>query len=699
MTEQLPTSGTQKLRPRARIISLIGEELISDERVAVVELVKNAYDADATSVTIQFSEPGPNGPDELEIVDDGHGMTLETVLGGWFEPGTAAKKLNDRSPGGRLVQGAKGVGRFAAARLAPTLRLETKVAGATEGVVVDIDWGRFDDSRFLDEIELAYETRVIEDLSNGTRLRLIGLSQRKAWRTADYGSLQGRLSRLLSPFDEVQDFKIKLVVPGHLEFSGDVVAHGITRKPRYLLKGALSENGEFDGSIEADGKRVKAFKKHRLGKKGEKVTCGSFQIEVRAWDRDRAGLSNLMLEFQMGLREVRRQLDVYSGVSIYRDGFRVHPYGEAGDDWLQLDNRSRQSPTTRLGNNQVIAAIRISRATNPRLLDRTTREGLVHTPEYDALREWVLALLALLETERYTLRPREDAPPEETRTLFEAFDLTELVVAADRQLGPQHPVALLARQSDGEIREGVRRLQEHYSRLLLTAGIGQIVDLVIHEMGSPLGRANREVLHLEKLVARLDADEQKPAMEKAIVDIKGWLEQLVAFRNRLDPKTAGKRGRATSFDVMEEVQGNLALFETLISKQGIKVEVVSPKGDGLIVHMTRGSLSQIIANLLDNAVHWLTRSHGDGNGGRIEIAVKRLDHGFSLQVSDDGPGIDEGDRERVFDPYFSTKPNGMGLGLYIARQVIERYGKLTFVEDGPLRGASFLASFSQNVGL
>ena len=115
--------------------------------------------------------------------------------------------------------------------------------------------------------------------------------------------------------------------------------------------------------------------------------------------------------------------------------------------------------------------------------------------------------------------------------------------------------------------------------------------------------------------------------------------------------------------------------------------------------MARGPLSQVIANLLDNAVHWLTRHHGDGKGGKIEVRLARVAHGFKLSVSDDGPGIESADRERVFDAYYTTKPNGMGLGLYIARQVMERYGKLELLEEGELSGATFQATFSQNVGL
>jgi signal transduction histidine kinase len=696
--ENIIKSGSAKMRPRARLISLIGEELISDEAVAVVELVKNAYDADATKVEVKFEGDDPAKPESLVVTDDGIGMTLETVLSGWFEPGTATKRKDITSPGGRLYQGAKGVGRFAAARLAQALFLETKCKGAKDGVTVLLEWGTFDEDSYLDEIKIDYEVRPLPEIRHGTTLTLMGLRKKKEWDEEDFKELHNRLSRLISPFGEIQDFSVILTIPGFPELTGEVSPHEIVQKPPYRLNGSLNPDGTFMGDITINGKTVREFKKHPLGNKGEPVGCGGFSIELRAWDRDRRGLSPLMLKYDLGLADIRSILDQYCGLSIYRDGFRVHPYGAPGIDWLQLDNRSRQTPTTRLANNQIVAAIRCSRESNPELIDRTTREGLVHNNAFDQLRLWVVRILALLEEERYKVRPREENRVDEIHTLFEAFDLSPVVEETDRQLGKKHPIAKLVRKSDNTIRDGVKRLQEHYSRLLMTAGVGQLVDLVIHEIGSPVGRANREVAYLEKLVLKQLSGNHLKEVQDSITSIKGWLEQIVALRARLDPKTAGKRGRATAFSVQEEILGNLLLFESLLTKQNIKPKLHAPK-EPIVVKMTRSALGQLVANLIDNSIYWLTRHHGDGKGGNIDITLQVLEHGFRIRFCDDGPGVEESNRERIFDPYFSTKENGMGLGLYVARQVIEPYGKLVYRDDCRLSGACFDASFEKQVGL
>lgn len=685
------------MRPRARLIKLIGDELISDEAVAVVELVKNSYDADAKDVTVSF-DTSSGIAERLIIKDNGHGMTLDDVMHGWFEPGSIIKLKKDRSPGGRLYQGAKGVGRFAAARLGDSLVMETCHKKNNEYTTVIFDWGRFDNESYLDDIEIIYESKPFKVENPGTTLTIEGLKNRKFWEEDDFKILHSRLSRLISPFNDVKDFKIDLQIPLYPGLTGEVDPHELTRNPEYRFFGSLNKDGILNATVEVKGKLHKSYNAHKLSSEGQILLCGSFEFEIRAWNRDRDGLAPYMLRYDMNLTRIREILDTFCGVSIYRDGFRVHPYGEMGDDWLSLDTASRQTPTMNFANNQIIAAIKISRENNPELKDRSTREGLVHTIEYYSLKTWFKAVLHLLQEERYRLRPREDAKPEYVTTLFEAFDMTEVVKEADRQLGKKHPVVKLVKQKDVEIREGVKKLQEHYSRVLMSAGLGQLVDLVIHEIGAPLGRINRELNHVIKLMNDNKLDNEKLKINESFTSIKGWLEMIGNLRARLDPKTSGKRGVATSFTVEEEIIGNLNLYENLIAKQNIKVNFKHPKNQ-VVVHMSRSALGQIIANLIDNSVYWLTRHHGDGKGGRIDIRIFQIEKGFKIIYCDDGPGITTQDRERVFEQYFTTKPNGMGLGLYIARQIIEPYGKLIYKDDCDLSGAGFEVIFERKVGL
>ncbi len=423
------------MRTRARIVNLIGEELISDEAVAVVELVKNAYDADARNVVVSFEGSNPDAPQRIVVSDDGIGMDLPTVLNGWLELGTIMKKRADHSPGGRQYQGAKGIGRFATARLGNSLLLETKRVGQDDVVYVLLNWGKFTDDSYLDDIEIDYEVRTDKKFPIGTKLTIEGIHP-EAWARENFERLHARLSRLLSPFRDVTEFDILLDTPGHPDLSGVVQPPEFLLRPKYVLTGKLDIAGKFSGTIAIDGKKEPVSR--TLAGGDERPECGPFEVEIRAWDRDREGLGPIATRESMSIAEVRRLLDTYSGVAIYRDGFRVYPYGERGNDWLNLDLRSRQNPVRNLANNQIIAALRVARDENPDLRDRSTREGLVRNSAYEALENWFRRILTILEEGRYRVRPRQETS-KRTDQLFEAFDLSGTVKEARSALGASHP--------------------------------------------------------------------------------------------------------------------------------------------------------------------------------------------------------------------------------------------------------------------
>jgi len=399
----------------------------------------------------------------------------------------------------------------------------------------------------------------------------------------------------------------------------------------------------------------------------------------------------------MGIAEMRRTLNAFCGVSIYRDGFRVYPYGQTGNDWLGLDLRSRQVPVLRLANNQIVAAIQISRRSNSELKDRANREGLVLNDQYVNLQQWFEEILSLLEKERYALRPRQESA-EKAQPIFESLDLTATVQQVRGELGPLHPVTVLITDADKKLKEGIERIQDVFSRLLMASGLGQMVDMVIHEIGSPLGKINRQIGLLQKDVELIKEPDLLARIQKRVDQLKPWLEQIVNLRQRLEPQTPAKRGRATTFSVREEVEDDFHLYDSLLTKQGITHSIAMPQGD-FKVTMSRASLGQIMANLIDNAVFWISREHGQGKGGRIIARIERIDGGFQVTVSDDGPGVAPEDKARIFEPYFTTKPNGMGLGLHISRLVIEPYGRLLLRDTGDLAGACFEARFERKVGL
>ena len=254
----------QAFRPRARIIRILGEELISSETVAIIELVKNAYDADASHVLIRFTAPLTEGHGCIEVLDDGHGMTLERVQMAFMEPATNDKRgrrSNRKSEKlGRRMLGEKGIGRFASSRLASELELVTRRRGAGSEVFGVFDWKQFeDDDLYLDEVLILTEERkpidicptgVIRalwdakeaptdsDMTHGTIIRMTGL--KRPWSREDFVTLQRGLSRLVSPFNKISDFSIHMELPSEMgDFSEVIAPPKLIKYPHYSVKGTV----------------------------------------------------------------------------------------------------------------------------------------------------------------------------------------------------------------------------------------------------------------------------------------------------------------------------------------------------------------------------------------------------------------------------------------------------------------------------
>jgi histidine kinase/DNA gyrase B/HSP90-like ATPase len=344
------TSGAQALRPRARILRTLGDELISSETVAVLELVKNAYDADATRVLVRFQEPLEIGQGMIEVIDNGHGMSLQTIQNAWMEPAPLIKKRQTRSEQRRRrVLGEKGIGRFAASKLANILEVVTRGIRTDSEVWVAFDWSQFDDEqKYPDQIEAQWKEGkpaeicsggTIEalwqegkkpqasELTHGTVLRMKGL--RVVWGREQFKKLRTDLSRLISPFFEQDrvttsdEFQIRLQLPTPAEdLSGIVEPPESLENPPYLLRGHVDKSGSYDLTIGLRGQEEKRITGKFL--LDHTPQCGPFRLELRVWDREAGDLAELVKLYGSTLKDVRSDLDRAAGRVRARAGAGLH---------------------------------------------------------------------------------------------------------------------------------------------------------------------------------------------------------------------------------------------------------------------------------------------------------------------------------------------------------------------------------------
>jgi hypothetical protein len=236
------TKKTYSIRPAGRHILTIGRDLIQDKHAAIVELVKNAYDADSPVVNIMFKASANLKHYWIIVEDQGHGMSRDTVINQWMVPSTDDKLKRKKSPGGRIMQGRKGVGRYAASILGDDLLLET--VADKEKTTVFIEWSGFEKAQFIDDVEILIESEK-KDVPSGTRLTITGRGQsRNEWIKKDtqnktqIDKLKFELKKLISPVStllselEVKDtFRIQITLDNFLEEQEEIISEYLEPYP------------------------------------------------------------------------------------------------------------------------------------------------------------------------------------------------------------------------------------------------------------------------------------------------------------------------------------------------------------------------------------------------------------------------------------------------------------------------------------
>jgi signal transduction histidine kinase len=700
------------LRPRARLVHTIGSELISSDRVALTELVKNGYDADAGNVLVRFEAPLTKGGGALWVIDDGEGMSEDVIRNAWLEPAHSHRRRNELSSRlSRVVLGEKGIGRFAAARLSDTFELFSR-RGQTE-VSLRLRWADFaDESKYLDEVRIRWDVGAPKVVTpgglagkiwaraglgtlsrHGTALRMSGL--RAEWSSQAVSDLRTELSRLIAPKPagtKDEPFQIHLDVPDELkEFRGLIEVPAALRRPRYLLTAKVDADGLATLTFKINRQDPKSLAKNLAVQLRQAPRCGPFTFEMRVWDRDRDAMSELADRLSTSSADIRRALDESAGVSVYRDGFRVFPYGERGNDWLGLDRRRIQNPTLRLSNNQVIGFVHITRKANPALQDQTNREGLMEGHALDDLRHLILSAITTVEGERFRVRPRE--PKSGGAGLFDDLQLDEIQAHIRKRHANDKALAELIDQTQDRIRHGVDRVREVLSRYRRLASLGALIDLVVHEGRQPV----TAIVNEADLGTRdLSRDMVKPERLKSRFALIADQANLLAtvFR-KIEPLGGRRRGRPVEVLVEDIIRDAFAVVMAEAQQSKIKIDLPKTKTP---ITADPAEIQEVMLNLAMNSLYWLREVPAERR--RIQVRVERPKTGeLRIVFSDSGPGVPSDVRDRIFEPYFSARPDGFGLGLTLAGEIVSDYydGTLELVEPSMLGGATFHVTLKKRV--
>lgn len=698
-------TGSSILRPRARIIKTIGEELISNDIVAILELVKNSYDANASIISIRFQGKVISIDEKkkkklilqkegssIVIEDDGVGMSLDVVKTAWMEPATPNKKNNIHSPDKkRRHTGEKGVGRFASAKLSQNLELVTKEKDDNE-IVAMFNWGDFTDQKYLDEVRCNWEVRESSAISKeGTILTLTNL--KSDWDEDKLNSLRITLSRLMNPLFPVPDFLMELELPDSLQkLSGSIESPDSLKIPVYSIEGDISDAGFLSFTYKSIHSELPTEDKIDLSRSLRPIRrnkTGPFSFKFYIWDRDTESLKEHSEGVGSTVREIRRDLDALSGISIYRDNFRVLPYGEPKNDWLRLDLRRVQNPTLRISNNQIVGFISLNLDKNPDFKDQSNREGLVESQAFNDLQDIVKIILNELEQRRYKERRKEEENLEKI-SLFGNFSVGNYLNVVTSKYPEDRDLIAAVKKTEDSINKGVKSVQEVLSRYRRLSTLGLLVDAVLHDGNNYIGLIAGETALIKKELRKADINVDNILDKINKIDRhRAMVDQLF---KRLEPFGGRKRGRPVEIILEDAIKNVFELYESQLAKSVIEASLPQTKS---IVTIDNGEFQSIIVNLLINAIYWLEQVEYDK---KIIIDIENQDDSLAVIFSDNGPGIDEENSKLIFDPYFSTKPDGIGLGLTIIGELISDYnGEFMLVDNGPLDGATFKIVFKHRI--
>ena len=493
-----------------------------------------------------------------------------------------------------------------------------------------------------------------------------------------------------------------------MHYAFDHYTSDILDKAHYKLFGIVDEEGNFE--FEYDFSLTGFKKNHKEGqfnlvkrfdlKITGKPLCGGFIVYLHNYDKSTEWLKRSHI--------ARKDIEALCGVSIYRDGIRILPYGEKGDDWLELDKRRIQVPTKRIGNDTIIGMIEIDQVSNTKLKDKTNREGLIENDAFHQFCSLVLATVKILEDERYDDRPpdkfkkKKSSEDDFKKSINEVkSDLSNTAKQLSKSSN-ENDLKLVAKSVEKiaskivEVEEEVKYSSEAQKLereiLFNLAGTGLAAERFTHEFARLVRGANDALKRLSKLI-----DIGSAKIKKEVDIIYSSLEALRNDIRLLGPMFYVKKvANEKELDIKQVIQNTIYLQEQWLNKESIKIELL---GDTFIVKMREGSCMQIFNNLIDNSIFWLSRK-SELDRRKIRIILDSTSP--SAYVSDSGPGVIPRYNDKIFDPFFTMKTeNGRGLGLYIVKEILEeKHWDITLIskDDYPdlLEGASFKITFSEN---
>jgi signal transduction histidine kinase len=668
--EQFMSQSKAQFKFSTDILRRLGEELNPNPDQGILELVKNAYDADAINCSIELLNTINKGG-TIHITDDGHGMDIDEIKNGWLLLGKSSKNFRITSALGRIPAGSKGLGRLAALRMGRIATLITRPK-SQPGFQhkLSIDWSFYDKANIVEDVELFIDTiQINPKIKPGTEIfiedLLVPIDRSEIKR------LSRNLILLADPFgDNPVGFKPSLIAP-EFEDLEKLVEKRYFSDADYYLHAEINKEGfafaevkDWKGQIlfSADHANLTA------GRLQLPYQCPPAKFDIWIFLLDAGNFSTRSTT----IGEVREWLREFGGVHLYENDLRVAPYGNPGNDWLDLNLKRARSPEERPSTNTVIGRVSISNK-KLLLLQKTDRSGFIEGDAFSELRLFAQDSMEWLANRRMDIalqRRVEDQTKNKQQTRRTKSQLENIVdqvpssVKADLQLA----INAYDRSRDKEVRDLKKEVQLY--RTLSTAGITSVT--FAHESsGNPIKVITQSILAIERRSSKEIGDKYDALLKKPVEGIKKSLDTLSFLGSATLRLVDHEKRRIGRVELNKTIEDVLDTFKPFFDGRDVQVEKefcrITP-----YIRASEAAVESIITNLINNSLTAFESS--DVQQRKMFIRTSVENNIFTLRVIDNGPGIKGINLKDIWLPGKSTRPNGTGLGLCIVRDTVMDLG-------------------------
>ncbi len=640
-----------------KIIVLLGEELIHDHKIAISELVKNAYDADADTVKIKIVH------DNIIIEDNGNGMDIDIIKNIWLKPGVSSKKKSEPQKTkkySRYPLGEKGIGRLGAHRLGNKIEIYSKTENKPE-VHFSIDWNMFENSESLSDIEpiRVTENNTSKVMTDNTGTKIIISDLKKQFTDEDIKMIKSDLQKLQSPFKSIDDFNIELNYKnGLFDNKEKINIDNIKNKALFGFDIEFRKNEIINFEYKLLTNNNQKIKPRVVTKADLKKLIHNFSAIQPYTDLGITRFKGYIYEYKLASvlgekidKDIKEYLKTNGGIRVYRDRMRVYNYGEEGkdNDILDLDKNRAKKLGDHIGFNQILASVELTRKDSSALREKTNREGFIHNEAFEYFRKALNVSLEIVN------KLRQD-DKEQLKLAYEgkAYNKAEISDRVESIINTVNKFNI----EDDKKQKIVVQLQD------FSQEFKHIKDVFLHASNAGLNLTF--VIHeIDKIIDGLEQALNNENYDSA-QSIFQYLKSVVQTY-----KQAIKIDKSTSSHHLKKlIEQSLSNFQYRFDSH--KIQINTDISEDLHIIAKKNLVIGALTNILDNATYWLKEYKIKSK--KIHIKTYRTDRHIIIIIADNGQGFNMG-FESAIRPFITGRfdDSSMGIGLHLVDQIMQAH--------------------------